>query len=206
MSRARPALLLTVIAACLSAAPAGAQSDPATQLLQQFLYPQPQYGQQTGYQDRGLDRDQQRRAYERGYQDALEGRRYHGGYAEGYRDGYERGARERETIERNRHHGGGYGRAWWERNGRCDDERYETSNGGKAPPGADEYDCSRYGNGMKGRAAKEARQEAGAGKRWSKNGVCEDERYKEGRGYAPAGADEYDCSRVGGGLRRRYAD
>jgi hypothetical protein len=35
-------------------------------------------------------------------------------------------------------------------NGRCDDRRYETSNGGRAEPGTDEYDCSRYGNGLKG--------------------------------------------------------
>jgi len=36
-------------------------------------------------------------------------------------------------------------------NGRCDDPRYETSNGGRAAPGTDEYDCSRHGNGLKGR-------------------------------------------------------
>lgn len=35
------------------------------------------------------------------------------------------------------------------RNGRCDDARYNTSNGGRAEKGTDEYDCSRYGNGLK---------------------------------------------------------
>jgi hypothetical protein len=36
-------------------------------------------------------------------------------------------------------------------NGRCDDPRYETSHGGRARPGSDDYDCSRFGNGLKGR-------------------------------------------------------
>jgi hypothetical protein len=36
-------------------------------------------------------------------------------------------------------------------NGRCDDPRYETSNGGRARAGTDEYDCSRHGDGLKGR-------------------------------------------------------
>ena len=35
------------------------------------------------------------------------------------------------------------------RNGRCDDPRYNTSHGGQAAPGTDEYDCSRYGGGLK---------------------------------------------------------
>ncbi len=35
------------------------------------------------------------------------------------------------------------------RNGRCDDPRYNTSNGGRAEPGTDDYDCSRYGDGLK---------------------------------------------------------
>ncbi len=35
------------------------------------------------------------------------------------------------------------------RNGRCDDPRYNTSHGGNADPGTDEYDCSRYGGGLK---------------------------------------------------------
>lgn len=42
--------------------------------------------------------------------------------------------------------------AWehrWQRNGRCDDARYETSHGGRAQAGTDEYDCRRYGNGLK---------------------------------------------------------
>lgn len=36
-------------------------------------------------------------------------------------------------------------------NGRCDDRRYETSNGGRAAPGMDDYDCSRFGGGLKGK-------------------------------------------------------
>ncbi|MBP2298675.1 hypothetical protein [Azospirillum picis] len=35
------------------------------------------------------------------------------------------------------------------RNGRCDDPRYNTSNGGRAEAGTDDYDCSRYGDGVK---------------------------------------------------------
>lgn len=35
------------------------------------------------------------------------------------------------------------------RNGRCDDPRYNTSNGGRAEAGTDDYDCSRYGDGLK---------------------------------------------------------
>jgi len=35
------------------------------------------------------------------------------------------------------------------RNGRCDDPRYNTSHGGRAEPGTDDYDCSRYGDGLK---------------------------------------------------------
>lgn len=35
------------------------------------------------------------------------------------------------------------------RNGRCDDPAYNTSNGGRAERGSDDYDCSRYGNGIK---------------------------------------------------------
>lgn len=35
------------------------------------------------------------------------------------------------------------------RNGRCDDPRYNTSNGGRAEAGTDDYDCSRYGQGLK---------------------------------------------------------
>ena len=33
-------------------------------------------------------------------------------------------------------------------NGRCDDPRYRISNGGRAQPGTDQYDCSRYGGGL----------------------------------------------------------
>lgn len=41
--------------------------------------------------------------------------------------------------------------AWagWQRNGECDDPRYETSNGGLARPGTDEHDCRRFGGGLK---------------------------------------------------------
>lgn len=35
------------------------------------------------------------------------------------------------------------------RNGRCDDPRYNTSNGGRAEAGTDDYDCSRWGDGIK---------------------------------------------------------
>ncbi|HEY0838446.1 MAG TPA: hypothetical protein VGE72_31350 [Azospirillum sp.] len=34
-------------------------------------------------------------------------------------------------------------------NGRCDDPRYNTSGGGRAEAGTDEFDCSRYGDGLK---------------------------------------------------------
>ncbi|WP_109120256.1 hypothetical protein [Azospirillum sp. TSO22-1] len=34
-------------------------------------------------------------------------------------------------------------------NGRCDDPSYNTSNGGNAERGTDQYDCRRYGNGLK---------------------------------------------------------
>lgn len=53
---------------------------------------------------------------------------------------------------------GGWSRRGWERsryqrsyanNGRCDDARYRTSNGGRADPGTDERDCRKYGDGRK---------------------------------------------------------
>lgn len=34
-------------------------------------------------------------------------------------------------------------------NGRCDDPAYNTSNGGRASRGSDDFDCSRYGEGLK---------------------------------------------------------
>lgn len=34
-------------------------------------------------------------------------------------------------------------------NGRCDDPRYNTSGGGRAEAGTDEFDCSRHGDGLK---------------------------------------------------------
>lgn len=53
----------------------------------------------------------------------------------GYDDGY--GTRSRR---------GGSPYAY---NGQCDDPSYNTSNGGNAARGSDEFDCSRYGNGLK---------------------------------------------------------
>ena len=50
---------------------------------------------------------------------------------------------------------GGYG-AWddgpydWTDNGRCDDPNYNISGFGDAWPGTDEYDCRRYGGGLRG--------------------------------------------------------
>lgn len=44
---------------------------------------------------------------------------------------------------------GSGGSSEYARNGRCDDPRYNTSNGGHAEAGTDDYDCSRYGNGVK---------------------------------------------------------
>jgi hypothetical protein len=42
----------------------------------------------------------------------------------------------------------GFGRRpAWQGNGRCDDPSYNTSNGGRAPSGADEHDCRRLGLG-----------------------------------------------------------
>lgn len=52
-----------------------------------------------------------------------------------YDDGYAYG---------NRRGGGAYAR-----NGQCDDPSYNTSNGGNAARGTDEYDCRRYGSGLK---------------------------------------------------------
>ncbi|MBP2230682.1 hypothetical protein J2847_003987 [Azospirillum agricola] len=45
--------------------------------------------------------------------------------------------------------GSGDSDARYARNGRCDDPRYNTSNGGRAEAGTDDYDCSRYGDGVK---------------------------------------------------------
>ncbi|MBK1836309.1 hypothetical protein JHL17_02680 [Azospirillum sp. YIM B02556] len=45
--------------------------------------------------------------------------------------------------------GSGNSDSSYARNGRCDDPRYNTSNGGHAEAGTDDYDCSRYGNGLK---------------------------------------------------------
>lgn len=44
--------------------------------------------------------------------------------------------------------GNAYGNPY-SNNGRCDDARYETSNGGRAQPGTDERDCRRFGHGLK---------------------------------------------------------
>ncbi len=45
--------------------------------------------------------------------------------------------------------GSGDSESRYARNGRCDDPRYNTSNGGHAEAGTDDYDCSRYGQGLK---------------------------------------------------------
>jgi len=45
--------------------------------------------------------------------------------------------------------GSGSSDSRYARNGRCDDPRYNTSNGGNAEAGTDDYDCSRYGEGLK---------------------------------------------------------
>ncbi|MDR6770931.1 hypothetical protein [Azospirillum sp. BE72] len=45
--------------------------------------------------------------------------------------------------------GSGSSDSSYARNGRCDDPRYNTSNGGRAEAGTDDYDCSRYGDGLK---------------------------------------------------------
>lgn len=44
---------------------------------------------------------------------------------------------------------GSGGSGQYANNGQCDDPRYNTSNGGRAEAGTDDYDCSRYGNGIK---------------------------------------------------------
>lgn len=45
--------------------------------------------------------------------------------------------------------GSGSSDSSYARNGRCDDPRYNTSNGGRAEAGTDDYDCSRFGDGLK---------------------------------------------------------
>ncbi|HZH26267.1 MAG TPA: hypothetical protein VEY95_03700 [Azospirillaceae bacterium] len=77
------------------------------------------------------------------YEDYGYGRRspygspFMGGFGGGFGGGgYDRGAYDRKT-----------GRPWWQGNGRCDDARYKTSNGGSAPSGSDEYDCRKQGLG-----------------------------------------------------------
>lgn len=57
-----------------------------------------------------------------------------------------RGSRYEYERPRHRSH---YERSRYSRNGRCDDARYNTSNGGRAETGTDEWDCSRYGDGLK---------------------------------------------------------
>jgi len=63
-----------------------------------------------------------------------------GGSGDSYDEGY--GGRGRFG---NRAGGGGP----YAYNGRCDDPAYNTSSGGRAERGSDEFDCSRYGNGLK---------------------------------------------------------
>ncbi|MCG5243746.1 hypothetical protein [Azospirillum doebereinerae] len=45
--------------------------------------------------------------------------------------------------------GSGSSDSRYARNGQCDDPRYNTSNGGHAEVGTDDYDCSRRGDGIK---------------------------------------------------------
>jgi len=45
--------------------------------------------------------------------------------------------------------GSGSSDSRYARNGQCDDPRYNTSNGGRAEAGTDDYDCSRRGDGIK---------------------------------------------------------
>lgn len=84
----------------------------------------------------------------------------HRGYGRG--PGYERGAQVyREAPpppRRSDWNNSGWSNQGWAnqprdtryaRNGRCDDPRYNTSNGGRAAPGTDEWDCSRHGDGLK---------------------------------------------------------
>ncbi len=71
------------------------------------------------------------------------GRHHHrrGGYDNGgyYGNGYDTGYRGRGHGDYSRYAG----------NGRCDDARYRTSNGGRAEAGTDERDCRRFGDGRK---------------------------------------------------------
>ncbi len=86
-----------------------------------------------------------------GYRYGYEEPAYHRGpRGWGYPDYY--GSSDRGWGDR------GWGRSGWERsryqrsyanNGRCDDARYRTSNGGRADPGTDERDCRKYGDGRK---------------------------------------------------------
>jgi hypothetical protein len=78
-------------------------------------------------------------------------------------------------------------------NGRCDDRRYETSNGGRAEPGTDEYDCSRYGNGLKGayaggygRSRYDRRAPYGRYDRYGGYGHGRDDRWEEDDGDSDA--------------------
>ncbi len=52
--------------------------------------------------------------------------------------------REAEEDRRREQWKADYG---YRKNGRCDDPRYRTSNGGRASPGSDEYDCKKLGLG-----------------------------------------------------------
>lgn len=61
-------------------------------------------------------------------------------------DGYDSGRRGRHGHHRSDYGAGDYRYA---NNGRCDDARYRTSNGGHASAGTDERDCRRFGDGLK---------------------------------------------------------
>ena len=87
------------------------------------------------------------------------GNGFSGGYrVPGYRYGYDEPAYRRAPRSWGYPDYYGASDRRWERarqqrsyanNGRCDDARYRTSNGGRAEPGTDERDCRRYGDGRK---------------------------------------------------------
>ena len=78
-------------------------------------------------------------------------------------------------------------------NHRCEDPSYRVSTTQQALPGTDEFDCQRYGDGMR------------VFRPWTQfafNGRCDDPTYNATTGHAVPGSDEYDCQRYGGGQRR----
>ncbi|WP_162937296.1 hypothetical protein [Indioceanicola profundi] len=94
--------------------------------------------------------------------------------------------------------GPGWGPPPWAFNGLCEDTRYETSRGGGADTGTDEYDCLLFGNGLKlGNLGKEQQG-------FARNGVCDDPAYAYTTGLGRPGRDQYDCTRLGRGLKSFY--